>query len=164
MEHCQKISVLRDRKARHGKSGRFSSLSAPLLPASFLHSVSWHNISCCLCPWLNHNTPHLSCSLSLGSKGTCTFFPDTPSSPETSINHVLTLQVVGKHKLEHFYNKLYTGTALCPYTSLAFVSLVRLGSLSGVFAHNRHMAGEVLPQLLLIFTPQTNPPDRFSNV
>lgn len=162
-EHCQKISVLRDWKARHGKSGLFSSLSAPLLSASFLNSVSWHNSSRCLCLWLNHNTSHLSCSLSLGSKGTCTLFPDTPSSPEMSINHVLTSQVVGKHELEHSYNKPYTGTALCQYASLAFASLARLGAGTRVFAHNRHMAGEMLPQLLLIFTPQTNPPDRFSN-
>lgn len=77
----------------------------------------------------------------------------SPSSSELSVNPVLTLQVVGKDKLGHFHDKLYTGTPLYPYVSLAFAALVRLASMTTVFIHSRNMAVEVLPQLLLIFTP-----------
>ena len=69
-----------------------------------------------------------------------------------SVNPVLTLQVVGKDKLDRFHDKLYTGTPLCPYTSLAFAALVRLASMTAVFIHSRNTTAEVLPQLLLIFT------------
>lgn len=140
--------------------------------------MSRQNICCFLCLRLNHNISHLSCSLSFGSKGTfpgllpAPFSPaqihlqmtkSSPSSPEESVNPLMTLQVVGKDKLDHFHHKLYTGTPLCPYTSLAFASLVRLASTNTVFMHSRNMAVEVLPQMLLLFTPQINPPDYFSN-
>lgn len=77
----------------------------------------------------------------------------SPSSPKESINPALTLQVVGKDKPDHFHDKLYTETPLCPYASLAFTSLI----MTSVFTHSRIVA-EVQPQLLLILTPPDSSP------
>lgn len=89
--------------------------------------MSWHNISSFICLWLYHNTSHLSYFFSHSNAGTFSgLLPaslptahlylqttkSSSSSPEAPINCVLSCQLIGKDRLDHFHDDLYSGHPL----------------------------------------------------